>query len=42
MRDKTSRSGAVLTFVKMITEFRDPDTNRLVAEAILTGVERQP
>jgi len=38
--DKQSRSGAVLTFVKMVTEFRDAD-NTLVAEAILTGVERQ-
>ncbi len=38
--DKTSRSGRVLTFVEMITEFRD-DTGRLVAEAILTGVEPQ-
>ena len=41
MTEKTSRSGAVLVFVKMVTEFRDPDTDRLVAEAILTGVERQ-
>ena len=41
MRDKTSRSGTVLTFVKMVTEFRDPATGTLVAEAILTGVERQ-
>lgn len=38
--DKTSRSGAVLTFVKMVTEFRD-ERGTLVAEAILTGVERQ-
>jgi hypothetical protein len=38
--DKQSRSGAVLTFVKMVTEFRDTE-NKLVAEAILTGVERQ-
>ena len=38
--DKQSRSGAVLTFVKMVTEFRD-DAGTLVAEAILTGVERQ-
>ena len=39
--EKTSRSGTVLVFVKMVTEFRDPADNRLVAEAILTGVERQ-
>ena len=39
--DKQSRSGAVLTFVKMVTEFRD-ETGKLVAESILTGVERQP
>lgn len=39
--DKQSRSGAVLTFVKMVTEFRDAD-GKLVAESILTGVERQP
>ena len=38
--DKQSRSGTVLTFVKMVTEFRD-DTGKLVAESILTGVERQ-
>ena len=38
--DKESRSGSVLTFVKMVTEFRD-DSGRLVAESILTGVERQ-
>ncbi len=36
---RTSRSGVGLMFVKMITEFRD-DTGRLVAEAILTGVEK--
>jgi hypothetical protein len=41
IRDKTSRSGHVLTFVKMVTEYRDPD-GVLVAEAILTGVERNP
>jgi hypothetical protein len=38
--DKTTRSGAHLVFVKMVTEFRD-ETGKLVAEAILTGVERQ-
>ncbi|MDP6932486.1 MAG: MaoC family dehydratase N-terminal domain-containing protein [Myxococcota bacterium] len=38
--DKQSRSGVTLTFVKMVTEFRNPD-GELVAEAILTGVERQ-
>lgn len=36
--DKTGRAGT-LTFVKMITEFRDSD-GTLRAEAILTGVER--
>ena len=40
MWDKQSRSGATLTFVKMVTEFRDR-TGKLVAEGILTGVERQ-
>jgi hypothetical protein len=40
--DKASRSGNTLTFVKMVTEYRDPQTDRLVAEAVLTGVERQP
>ena len=39
MTEKTSRSGASLAFVKMITEFRD-EAGDLVAEAILTGVER--
>ena len=38
--DKERRDGSVLTFVKMVTEFRDAD-GALVAEAILTGVERQ-
>jgi hydroxyacyl-ACP dehydratase HTD2-like protein with hotdog domain len=38
--DKQSRSGAILTFVKMVTEFRDL-SGTLVAESILTGVERQ-
>ncbi len=38
--EKQSRSGAVLIFVKMVTEFRDAD-GTLVAESILTGVERQ-
>jgi len=37
---KESRSG-LITFVKMITEFRDEE-GVLVAESILTGVERQP
>jgi len=36
--EKTSRSGATLTFVIMVTEFRDQD-GVLVAEARLTGVE---
>jgi hypothetical protein len=39
--DKQSRSGTTLTFVKMVTEFRNAE-GELVAEAILTGVERQP
>jgi len=38
--DKERRDGSMLTFVKMVTEFRDAD-GALVAEAILTGVERQ-
>jgi len=37
---KDSRGGGKLTFVRMITEFRDADTEELRAEAILTGVER--
>lgn len=37
--EKTSRSGSVLTFVKMVTQFRDAD-GALRAEAILTGVEK--
>ncbi|MCO4743752.1 MAG: MaoC family dehydratase N-terminal domain-containing protein [Proteobacteria bacterium] len=36
--EKQSRSAGTLTFVKMVTEFRDADGN-LRAEAILTGVE---
>ena len=39
--DKPRRSGGALTFVKMVTEFRDGD-GALRAEAILTGVEKQP
>ena len=39
--DKPSKNGQILTFVKMVTEFRNAD-GRLVAEAILTGVERNP
>jgi hypothetical protein len=38
--EKKSRSGATLTFVKMVTSFHNPE-GRLVAEAILTGVERE-
>lgn len=41
MTEKTSRSGDRLLFVKQVTEFRDATTGRLVAEAVLTGVERQ-
>lgn len=37
--EKTSRSGSVLTFVEMVTEFRDAE-GTLRAEAILTGVEK--
>ena len=37
---RCSCAGSMLTFVKMVTEFRDAD-GALVAEAILTGVERQ-
>jgi len=36
--EKTSRSGATLTFVEMVTDFRDPD-GALVAEAKMTAVE---
>ncbi len=36
--DKTNRSGKTLTFVVMVTEFRDGE-GRLVAQARLTGVE---
>ena len=36
--DKTRSSGGTLTFVVMVTEFRD-DAGTLVAEAKLTGVE---
>ena len=36
--EKQSRSAGLLTFVKMVTEFRDAEGN-LRAEAILTGVE---
>ncbi len=39
--EKPPKGGQVLTFVTMVTEFRDPQ-GRLVAEAILTGVERNP
>jgi len=39
INEKTSRSGTTLTFVKMVTEFRD-EAGTLVAESILTGVER--
>jgi hypothetical protein len=36
--DKEGRKGGTLTFVEMVTEFRD-ETGRLVAEGKLTGVE---
>jgi len=39
--EKIARSGHRLVFVKMVTEYRDDD-GELVAEAILTGVERHP
>jgi hypothetical protein len=38
--DKQGRRGGQLTFVVMVTEFRDP-SGRLVAEARLTGVETE-
>jgi hypothetical protein len=38
--EKTGRRGGTLTFVVMVTEFRD-ETGRLVAEARLTGVETE-
>jgi hypothetical protein len=36
--EKTNRAGKTLTFVVMVTEFRDDD-GRLVAQTRLTGVE---
>jgi hypothetical protein len=36
--EKTNRAGKTLTFVVMVTEFRD-ETGTLVAESRLTGVE---
>lgn len=39
--EKQSKNGQILTFVKMVTAYRDLE-GRLVAEAILTGVERSP
>jgi hypothetical protein len=36
--EKTSRTGATLTFAVMVTEFRDA-SGRLVASATLTGVQ---
>ena len=36
--DKTGKRGGTMTFVVMVTEFRD-DSGRLVAESRLTGVE---
>jgi len=39
--EKPPKGGQVLTFVKMRTEFHD-EAGELVAEAILTGVERNP
>ncbi|NIH80807.1 MULTISPECIES: FAS1-like dehydratase domain-containing protein [Amycolatopsis] len=38
MYEKRGRRGGVMTFVVMVTEFRD-ETGRLVAEAKMTGVE---
>lgn len=38
--DKDSKSGGTLTFVVMVTEFRN-ESGELVAEARLTGVEKQ-
>jgi hypothetical protein len=37
---KTGRRGGELTFVEMVTEFRD-ESDKLVAEARLTGVETE-
>jgi hypothetical protein len=37
--EKTRKSGAVMTFVTMVTEFRDRDSGVLVATGTLTGVE---
>jgi hypothetical protein len=39
--EKESKQGGVLTFVEMVTEFRDDD-GRLVAEAKMTAVETAP
>ena len=39
--EKQSRRAGTLTFATMVTEFRDADTGRLVAEAKLTGVETE-
>ncbi len=38
VQDKQGRRGGTLTFVVMVTEFRDP-AGRLVAESRMTGVE---
>jgi hypothetical protein len=38
--EKASRGGGRLEFVTMVTEYRDKATGALVAESILTGVER--
>lgn len=41
MYDKQGRRGGSMTFVVMVTEFRD-DTGRLVAESRMTSVETAP
>ncbi len=39
--EKQGRQGGTMTFVEMITEYRD-ETGRVVAEAKMTGVETAP
>ena len=39
--EKEGRRGGAMTFVEMITEYRD-ETGRVVAEAKMTGVETAP
>ena len=37
--EKQGRRGGTMTFAVMVTEFRDAESGRLVAEARMTGVE---